>query len=492
MAQHFEPHHPDPDALAERVYRNVALIFREDEGVFLTASLTAIPAAQTLILTEDDQFLEDLPRQVRLDYTAAGLDEIPIRFDAVRQRIGAALSTLGPDARIVVDMRWGLRSVSASANFERWGSQCDQLVAELGLNIISIYGRGLLIEDQLVAAFRGHSHFLSPSGVYSNPYWLPEKYLNGTTLTQQVAFLLGRLVPDYGGVIPESEVAQGAASGADPRWLGTSRRVRPRAGSDDIWKIRCFGRLRIYLSDGSQIRWGIPGSAPKKTKALFAYLLQCGERGARAEQLAELLWGDVPDEATKRSRLHHAIAMLRKTLGGREFVVRNGEYYSLAPPSGTWIDITSFEQLCNRAKVLAKSGDDTGAITLLDAADRLYTGDLFEDLLPEYVESDVGDWVLPRRTWFKDMALKVHRDKAEILRHQGRLGDALDCCQKALAMDPTCEIAHAEAMRIFHDQNRPDTITRQYRQYRTAMDAIGAEPETDDLRDLHNELLKAQ
>jgi hypothetical protein len=47
-------------------------------------------------------------------------------------------------------------------------------------------------------------------------------------------------------------------------------------------------------------------------------------------------------------------------------------------------------------------------------------------------------------------------------------------------------------MRIFHDQNRPDTITRQYRQYRTAMDAIGAEPETDDLRTLHNELLKAQ
>jgi DNA-binding SARP family transcriptional activator len=469
---------------------NASVIFREEDADFLDAALQSAGSGPALVLSEDDSFLPDLPSRVRLDYTAAGLDEIPIRFDVVRQRIAKALPANGQIARIIVDMRWGLRSVSASANFERWGSQCDLLVSEFGVSVISVYGRGLLIEDQLVAAFRGHSHFLAPTGIYPNPYWLPEKYLNGSTVTQQIAFLLGRVVPDYDGMIRETEVAQGAASGADPRWLGTPKRIRPYAGTDDIWKIRCFGRLRVYLSDGSQIRWSIPGSAPKKAKALFAYLLQCGERGARAEQLAELLWGDVPDEATKRSRLHHAIAMLRKTLGGRKFVLRTGEYYSLAPPTGTWIDITSFEQLCNRAKVLAKSGDDMGAITLLDAADRLYTGDLFEDLLPEYVESDVDDWVLPRRTWLKEMALKVHRDKAEILRRQGRLREALECCQKALSTDPACEIAHAEAMRIFHAQNRPDTITRQYRQYRAALAAIGAEPDTDELERLHGDLIK--
>ncbi|MBE1281868.1 MAG: response regulator [Rhodobacteraceae bacterium] len=469
---------------------NISVIYDDEDPGFRDAALKELGARHSLVLADDDRFLDHLTNQTRLDFTAAGLDEIPIRFDRVQQRVAQAAKDLKTGDCVVVDMRWGLRTVSASANFERWGSQCDLLAAELGISVVSVYGRSLLIEDQLIAALRGHSHFLAPSGIYSNPYWLPQEYLNGATVTQQVGYLLGRLVPDYKGLANEPEVAQGAASGADPRWITTPKRVRPRAGSDDIWKIRCFGRLRIYLSDGSQIRWGIPGSAPKKSKALFAYLLQRGERGARADQLAELLWGDEQDETVKRTRLHHAIAMLRKTLGGKEFILRTGEYYSLVPPSGTWIDISSFEQLCNRAKVLAKSGVDDGAITLLDAADRLYTGDLFEDLLPEYVESDFEDWVVPRRTWFKDMALKVQRDKAEILRHQGRLREALDCCQKALSMDPACEIAHAEAMRIFHAQNRLDTISRQYRQYRAALDAIGAEPDTNELEILHKKLTK--
>ncbi|EAQ43654.1 transcriptional regulator [Roseobacter sp. MED193] len=472
---------------------NASLIYQETDVGFLVEALVALSQKDSpvLVLSDDDSFLPDLQNQERLDYTAAGLDEIPIRFDVVRERISKAAAPLAMGARIVVDMRWGLQTVSASANFERWGGQCDRLVADLGLSVVSVYARSLLIEDQLIAALRGHSHFLAPSGIYPNPYWLPPEYLEGATLTKQVAFLLGRLVPDYAGLVAGTELGEGAATGADPNWITTPRRIRPRAGGDDVWKIRCFGRLRIYQSDGSQVRWGIPGSAPKKSKALFAYLLQRGERGARADQLAELLWGDEPDETVKRSRLHHAVAMLRKTLGGREFVLRTGEYYSLLPPTGTWIDVSSFEQLCHRAKVLANTGRADEAITLLDAADRLYTGELFEDLLPDFVENDIEDWVMPRRMWFKDMALKVQRDKAEILRRQGHLREALECCQKALNMDPTCEIAHAEAMQIFCAQNRPEAITRQYRQMRAAIEAIGAEFATPELDELQAKLLKS-
>lgn len=467
---------------------NASLLFHDAN--FLVASLSAFSnKAQSLIISDDDDFLANYPNQKRLDFTAAGLNQSPISFDDVRQRILEIGSDLPSDVQLVVDMRWGLRSVSASANFERWGGQCDQIMAALCIPVISVYEYSVLIEDQLIAALRGHSHFLSPSGVFSNPYWLPPDYLNGATLTQQVTYLLSRLVPDYAQLTANEGLIDDAASGADPHWINTARRIRPGGGSESIWKIRCFGRLRIYLSDGSQIRWAIPGSAPKKSKALFAFLLQRGERGARAEQLAELLWGDEPDDSIKRARLHHAIAMLRRTLGGKEFVVRTGEYYSLTPPIGTWIDIASFEQLCHRSKVLVKNNQSDEAIMLLDAADRLYTGDLFEDLLPEFVETDIEDWVLPRRIWLKEMALKVQRDKAVVLRLKGRLREALECCQKALAMDPTCEMAHAEALRIFHAQNRPDTISRQYRQYRAALDSIGAKPGSDSIDKLYAELL---
>ncbi|WP_232230445.1 bacterial transcriptional activator domain-containing protein [Marivivens sp. JLT3646] len=201
------------------------------------------------------------------------------------------------------------------------------------------------------------------------------------------------------------------------------------------------------------------------------------------------MWSEEPDENKKRKRLHHAITMLRNTLGGAGFVRRNGNYYTLVPPEGTWIDIATFEQLCNRAKVLSKSEKLEDAIALLDAADRLYSGELFEDLPAAYFENDMENWVVPKREWFRDMALKVLRDKAAILRQQGRFRDALSSCQKALQMDAVCEIAHAEAMRIFHAQNRADAIARQYRQYLSSMDAMELKPETDTLERLRAELV---
>ena len=203
-----------------------------------------------------------------------------------------------------------------------------------------------------------------------------------------------------------------------------------------------------------------------------------------------MLWDDDVAQEVKRSRLHHAIAMLRKTLGGARYVARTGEYYSLVPPSGTWIDVASFEQLCQKAKILAKTGMDAEAIQMLDAADRLYTGDLFEDMSPEFSDADCLDWVVPRRMWFKEMALKVLRDKAEILRGQGQLREALACCQKALSADPACDMVHAEAMKIFHAQSRPDAVARQYRLYRSAMAAVGASPDSDELADLCRKLMQ--
>lgn len=470
---------------------NASLIYDDANEAFLIASLAQLTTkGHCLILTEDASFLANTNQQIRLDFAATGLIATPIHFSMVREYIQNVAANLAQDSCIVVDMRWGLRTVSASANFDRWGGVCDQIVADLGVSMISVYGRNLMIEDQLLAALRGHSHFLAPSGTYSNPYWLPPEYVSGATLTQQVTFMLERLVPDYASLVSAEEDGDTSATGADPHWIATPRRIRPRTGSDELWKIRCFGRLRIYLADGSQIRWDIPGSAPKKSKALFAFLLQRGERGASAEQLAEMMWAEMPVEAIKRSRLHHTVTMLRKSLGGRQFIARSGDYYSLVPPTGTWIDISSFEQLCNRSKVLSKAGRNDEALTLLDAADRLYSGELFEDLLPEHVENDVENWIIPKRTWLREMMLKVHRDKAVILRKKKRLREALECCQKALDMDPACEIAHAEAMRIFHAQGRMETVTRQHRQFHAAMEVIDVESTCFEPDTVYAELFK--
>lgn len=466
---------------------NFSLMCGDAGDDFVTDALKQLaPKTGALLIADDPGFLPDYPKQTRLDFSKVGLDDIPIKMAEVSGRIQAAVEAMPSVSVVIVDMRWGAGTISATANFERWGGFCDRISEDTQVPIVSIYARSLMIEDQMLAAVRGHSHFLAPSGLYDNPFWLPPAYQTGATISQQIGFVLGRLVPDYEDTLVQDD---GEASGANPQWITVPRRLRPRMGKDDIWKIRCFGRLRIYLSDGSQIKWDIPGSAPRKTKTLFAYLLQRGEKGAPTDLLAELLWSEEPDENKKRKRLHHAITMLRKTLGGSGFVRRNGSYYTLVPPEGTWIDIATFEQLCNRAKVLSKAERLEDAITLLDAADRLYSGELFEDLPAAYFENDMENWVVPKREWFRDMALKVLRDKAAILRQQGRFRDALSSCQKALQMDAVCEIAHAEAMRIFHAQNRADAIARQYRQYLSSMDAMELKPETDTLERLRSELV---
>lgn len=455
----------------------------------MTEALGQLPCATgALLVANDPGFLPSFPNQTRLDFTQAGLDDIPIKLVEVSGYIQAAVETTPGVSVIIVDMRWGSGTISATANYERWGGFCDKIAENAQISIVSVYSRGQMIEDQLLAAVRGHSHFLAPSGLYENPFWLPPTYQTDATISQQIGFVLGRLVPDYQDTFFHDD---GEASGANPQWIAVPRRLRPRVGKDEIWKIRCFGRLRIYLSDGSQIKWDIPGSAPRKTRLLFAYLLQRGEKGAPTDLLAELLWSDEPDEIKKRKRLHHAITMLRKTLGGVGYIRRNGSYYTLLAPEGTWIDVATFEQLCNRAKVLAKAEKFEDAVTMLDAADRLYSGDLFEDLPTAYFENDMENWVVPKREWFRDMALKVLRDKAAILRQRGRFREALASCQKALQMDAVCEIAHAEAMRIFHAQKRADAVTRQYRQYLSAMDAMELEPETDILGRLRSDLINS-
>ena len=95
----------------------------------------------------------------------------------------------------------------------------------------------------------------------------------------------------------------------------------------------------------------------------------------------------------------------------------------------------------------------------------------------QYLEDEQEDWCLPRRIWLREMALKLQRDMSALLREEGKLRDALEHCQKALALDPASDDANMEAMRVFHAQGRPDTVARQYRQYRKAMEMIDAIPD---------------
>jgi DNA-binding SARP family transcriptional activator len=466
---------------------NAALFFDADEPAFLAGALSrALSLAAAYVVTDDPGLLPDIQPSRRLAFSDAALDQAPINVEAVlaqlRRRPKGALG-------LIVDMGWAIANSQGVTSLERWGAVAEQLAETAGTPVVSLYNHDLVIEEQVEVAFRTHRQFVAPSGRYDNPYWIPSAMRLAAPLDEQLSYMLGRVVPDYQGLAQRRKSGQMFARGATPSWLAKPHATLATASGATRWHIHCLGHLRVFIG-GRPIDWRIDGGATNKIRTLFSYLLQRGEKGAHANQIGELLWPGDGSEAVKRGRLHHTIAMLRKTLHAPDAVLRSGDTYSLHPPRGSWIDIETFEQLCRRGAALLKAGDTTAALQLYSAADQLYNGDLFEDLPQDSVEAGQDDWCMPRRIWLREMAQKLHYDFASVLLRAGRSREALEHCLKALAGDPASEAANGLVMRIFVEQGRFDAMHRQYRQYRQAVAAIGAAESAEFLR-LYRELSAA-
>jgi two-component SAPR family response regulator len=464
-------------------------------AVFLVTADTAVSTRvrATLRRSSGSVLLKVAP------FSDLGFLQVPISFRDIEHRIqrwiGAAAGG-GARPLLAVDMSWGLLTNSAAANFENWMVAAESLAANSGVSVVSLYNRRLLIDEQLLAALRGHPGILSRRGIVDNPHWLPAQLLTHGTLRQQIDHLLAATVPD---IVAAPASAVHAAEGANPMWLlrqSTDDPPAPSPDSRERWKIRCFGRLHVYRADGSQIDWEVPGGATRKTKTLFAYLLQQGGQGATSDELADLLWPDASSAEVAKNRLYHTVKCLREALAppsassdaGRRFLLRDGARYVLIPPEKSWLDISTFEQLCRQSRSHTNSGASEEALMCLRAADRLYTGDLFGDIPAEYTDNNERDWCWSRRYWLRDMFFKVQRDAARIYRERHDYSTALIHCQKALAIDPLCEIAHEEAMHVFDAQGRRDAIDRQYKLYLTSLGHFDDRPQSAALRRTYAQL----
>lgn len=469
---------------------NTALIADFATPGFVTKALATVAAhSKQWLVSDDPKMLPDIPAARRISFDRAALNVTPMDPEAAFVHLRQCLTEAPNAAALVVDMSWVIGHLQGVTGLENWGGVADRLAAHFDLPIVSLYNQDLTIEEQIQAALRAHRQFLAPSGVYPNPYWIPASLLESGALDEQLSFMLGRVVPDYEGLLARRQQGQMFARGATPSWLAPPRASLGSPTGADRWHVHCLGRLKVFIG-GAEVNWQQPGGAPKKTRTLFAYLLQTGDKGAHADQIGELLWPEGEAEDIKRTRLHHTVAMLRKALGDAGAVARVGEYYRLTAPPGSWIDIDTFEQLCRRGLSLYKRGELAAAMRVYGAADQLYGGDLFEDLPLEYVRSETDDWCMPRRIWLREMAVKLQYDFAKVCMSSGRTREALTHCQKALAIDPASEGANAEAMKIFVAQGRVDAMHRQYRQYRAALQAIGAS-EGLEIKSLYKELARA-
>lgn len=471
---------------------NAALLCDYDDVGFFWEALARVNLDPgVLVISNDPQFALGITTAHRANVEAVGLENLLLDPEESLAEIRRYLTGLGALGAVIVDMDWLLVSAMGARSIDVWGEIAERLCARPNIAVISIYNKELLIEDQLRSAFRAHQQFLAPSGLYENPHWMPAEIAQASTLDEQLGFMLGRVVPDFAGSKLFRSFDRLAARGASPDWAAMKGRDDVQMPGDDRWFIACLGPLQVQRGDGQTVDWRVAGGAPKKIKTLFAYLFSSGDKGEHAEQICELLWPDLENEKTKRARLHHTVAMLRKALGSSEAVLRHEDFYRLNLPTGSWTDLAMFEQVCRRGLSLAREERNDAALKLYLEGERLYRGDLFADLPHEYTVVDGEDWVIPRRTWLREMAMRLQFDMSKLLRRYRRYGEALDHALKAVAIDPTSEPANIEAMRVFHAQGRTDAMHRQFRQYRLALSAMGETAIGPEIKAAYDELCRS-
>jgi two-component SAPR family response regulator len=329
--------------------------------------------------------------------------------------------------------------------------------------VVCLYAMSLS-EAHLALGLHAHAHVCTAHGVRANPHYVPMAVLKRNDPREHLTHWLNCL----DGEAPAQAARRGRVN--DSYHVQSFAPLIAADGHAGPWDIRCFGSLTVRRADGASVKWDECDGATSKVKALFAFLLVRGDRGATAAEIADLLWPEASDSKQSLNRLYHTVRCLRVALDPDQADSRHSAYvrhddqrYFLAAPSVSLIDVAEFQDSCYRGVNHLQNFRLDAALAAFQAAEQLYTGDLFADVPAKYAENNDHDWCMSRRYWLRDMHLKLLCSTASVLRQQGRLADAQAYCDKALKSDPLSESAHGEKMRVFAAAQREDALRRQYR-----------------------------
>jgi DNA-binding SARP family transcriptional activator len=237
-----------------------------------------------------------------------------------------------------------------------------------------------------------------------------------------------------------------------------------------------FGRVRVAHDEGSpEIRF------TRSAQTLLAFLLLHPHRYHPREVLAELAWGDRPDDQA-RGALNTALWRLRNLLepegttrGTYLRTTASGEV-GFNWDSNHWLDLAVFEKCASCILALPSDAMQPEHARQLETVLPLYDGELLEGFYE--------DWAVNERERLRDLNLscltrlmRYHR------RHQAR-EQSLHYAQEILRLDPLREEIHREAMRLFAENGERALAIRQFewcRQILTAEMGIAPMPETEAL-----------
>jgi DNA-binding SARP family transcriptional activator/predicted ATPase len=237
-------------------------------------------------------------------------------------------------------------------------------------------------------------------------------------------------------------------------------------------EIRLFGGLRIALD-------GVPLTdfMSQKVPALLAYLaLNPGPQ--RRDDLAALLWGELPD-ADARNNLRQALANLRRALDAHLRITRETVELS---PDAYFLDVTAFEDGLRR---LAEPRNQP-----LEAATALYRGDFLAGFFVRDAPA-FEEWMLAQRARYRELALHALHTLAQLHLDAGRYDRAISDATRLLTLDAWREETHRQLMLALARTGQRSAALAQYKRCQRVLQVeLGVEP-SDETTTLYEQIKAA-
>lgn len=232
--------------------------------------------------------------------------------------------------------------------------------------------------------------------------------------------------------------------------------------------ISLFGKLCVRRDERA-----LPGLDACKAQELLSYLLIHRDRPHSREALAGLLWGDTSTEKS-RKYLRQALWQLQTALeshaSGVGVLTVEHDWVQLNSQAGVWLDVAAFEQAF--ASVQGSAGDRLGedSTESLQAAVRLYRGDLLEGWY--------HDWCLYERERLQNIYLLM-LDK--LMTHcEARRKFELGLLYGSLILryDRARERTHRQLMSLQYQSGDRTAALRQYERCAAALEEeLGVKPD---------------
>jgi two-component SAPR family response regulator len=416
-------------------------------------------------------------------------------IEALEQKVNAIVNTGNLNLVIFCEMTWAVRTPSGDIYLRELQEAFQKYLLTNHISIVCIYNESILLDEQLMLGLFSHPEIYTENEIKPNPYFLPANIIKKNHLKPRFNYWLSKIDSQR----KKSVVQLSSEENEEKKNYPIEKKISTKIAqtNEGRWKIRCLGELRIHRENGELIDWTTKAGATKKLKTIFAFLLIRGEKGASGEELADLLWQDADTTEQAMNRLYHAIRYLRMVLNGNQdsslissFITLQGSIYYLRLPFDSWIDLPMFQELCFKGNEHIKENNIEQAKICYESAERLYSGDLFNDIPLKYIENNENDWCWGKRFWYREMYHKLLYSLASIHRQLGNLSVAITYCDKALSEDPSLEAAHKEKLITLAEAQRFDAIHRQYRIYTESLKKFNLGLPSAEIRELYLNILR--